>query len=100
MSCLSVVSVTEVFAPSRMAASTFSGSDGSILSGDADDCERRRKQPAVGEIIERRKNFSTRQVACDAEKDDSTRTRDSLQAAVGCAAKRIDHELSTFPEIG
>ena len=69
------------------------------LSGDADDCERRRKQPAVGEIVERRKNFSTRQVACDAEKDDSTRARDSLQAAVGCAAKRIDHRLSTFPEI-
>ena len=60
-----------------------------VPPGETQGYEARRKQPAVGEIIDRRDELLLRQVARDAENYQRTRLRDPGQPPIERIAQRV-----------
>src|SRR5215469_276904 len=63
-----------------------------IPSGEPDQREARRQQPPIGEVIDGRKKFLSRQVAGNAEHDENARLGDPGNPAIARIAQRVGHQ--------
>jgi hypothetical protein len=60
-----------------------------VATCETDQCEIRRKQPAISQVIYRGHQLLACEVACDTEDDDRTRARDMGHPLVALVAQRI-----------